>query len=126
MVSGSRILLADDDPQLLETVADGLTQLGAEVIRADSGAELIEQLANEGPFDLIITDVAMPWMSGLEAIHSARSVGLRTPVIIMTALPGERIAAQTGMLGGHAALLRKPFTLSELESVVTTSLSGAR
>jgi CheY-like chemotaxis protein len=40
-----------------------------------SGAELIEQLANEGPSILVITDISMPWMSGLQAMHAIRTAG---------------------------------------------------
>ena len=78
-------MVADDDPLLLESVADALILLGADVIRARTGEELVEQLANEGPFDLVVTDIGMPWMSGLTAIHAARSAGISQAVIIMTA-----------------------------------------
>ena len=123
MLPHSRILVADDDPQLLQTLVEGLSRLGADVTCAENGAELIEQLANEGPFDLVITDITMPWMDGVEAIHSAQSVGLGTPVIIMTALQIDDIPADVRALDPqHTALVRKPFTLSQLESVVTTLL----
>jgi CheY-like chemotaxis protein len=56
----AHVLVADDDPQLLDAVAEALTTMGADVIRATSGAELIDQLANAGPFDLVVTDVGMP------------------------------------------------------------------
>jgi CheY-like chemotaxis protein len=123
MAHRSHVLVADDDPLLLSAVADALIHLGAVVSRAESGAELIERLAGEGPFDLVVTDVAMPWMSGLQAMHSARTAGLGTPVIVMTALKDERIAAQVQALGRHAILLRKPFELSELEATATRLLS---
>jgi two-component system response regulator MprA len=119
MVSGVRVLVVDDDPDLLETVGDALTRWGAEVTRATNGAELIETLADRGPFDLVITDVAMPWMAGLQAIHAARTAGLGTPVIVMTALRDEGIPARVKALGGNAVLLHKPFALTELESVVS-------
>jgi CheY-like chemotaxis protein len=64
MLDGARVLVADDDPLLLATVTDALTHLGAKVTSAASGAELIEQMANEGPFDLVVTDISMPWMNG--------------------------------------------------------------
>lgn len=110
----ARILVADDDLSLLEAVSESLEALGARVIRASSGAELIEQIGEEGPFDLVVTDISMPWMSGLQAMHSARTAGLSTPVIVMTALDAERIASQVRTLGSDAVLLRKPFALDEL------------
>lgn len=116
------MLVADDDPLLLATVIDALTHVGATVAPAASGAELIEQLANEGPFDLVVTDVSMPWMSGLEAIHAIRTAGLGTPVIVMTALPDERIPSQVQALGSNAVLLRKPFELTQLVNVASALL----
>lgn len=123
MMQRARVLVADDDPELLNAVAEALAHLGADVVRADNGAELIEQLANGAPFALIVTDIAMPWMTGLQAMYSARTAGLETAVIVMTALKDERILDQVRALGGNAVLLRKPFDLSELESVASRLLS---
>jgi DNA-binding response OmpR family regulator len=117
----ARVLIADDDPQLLSTVAEALTQLGADVTRAASGAELIDALAS-GPFDLVITDVSMPWMNGLKAMRTARAAGVGTAVIVMTALQDKTLAGKVRALGRNAALLRKPFALSELESTATRIL----
>ena len=111
--------MADDDVELLGSVCECFTGLGANVIRASNGADLIEQLAIAGPFDLIVTDINMPWMNGLEAIRSTRAAGLATSVIVMTALADERIAAQVKSLGTNAVLLRKPFTPSELETTAS-------
>jgi CheY-like chemotaxis protein len=124
MLSHARVLIADDDPQLLEAVSEAFAQLDAQVVRASSGADLIEQLATAGPFDLVVTDISMPWMSGLQAIRSTRAAGLPTSVIVMTALADPRIPAQVKALGANAVLLRKPFELSELESAASTLLSA--
>ena len=122
MLPHAHVLVADDDPELLSVVAESLTHLGAEVVRASSGAELIERLAHAGPFDLIVTDVGMPWMSGLQAMHATRTAGLRSAVIVMTALRDPRIATMVQALGANAVLLRKPFTLSELKSAASRLL----
>jgi two-component system, OmpR family, response regulator MprA len=123
MLSGTRVLVADDDPELLDAISDALTRLGADVARSRNGAELIESLADKGPFDLVVTDIAMPWMTGVQAVHAARSAGLGTSVIVMTALREEGIAARVTALGKNAALLHKPFALAELESLVTRLLA---
>ena len=117
-----RILVADDDPGILEAVAYALEDLGAEVIRARSGAELIEHLGTHGPFDLVVTDVSMPWMSGLQAMHSVRTAGLPTPVIVITALEADQVAEQVRTLGRNAVLMRKPFPLAELQDTARTLL----
>ena len=126
MLSGTRILVADDDPELLDAVADAFVRLGAAVVRANNGAELIEELAEQGPFDLVVTDIAMPWMTGLRAIHAARAAGLGTSVIVMTALRDPSIPARVNALGHNAALLIKPFELADLESVASTMLALGR
>jgi two-component system OmpR family response regulator len=126
MLPRARVLVADDDLQLLEAVSEAFTQLDADVVRASSGADLIEQMATAGPFDLVVTDISMPWMSGLQAIRSTRAAGLATSVIVMTALSDPRIPAQVKALGANAVLLRKPFELSELESAASTLLSAKR
>jgi DNA-binding NtrC family response regulator len=123
MVSGVRVLVADDDEEVLDAVSDALTRLGARVTRATNGAELIEHLAVKGPFDLVITDIAMPWMAGLQAMHAARTAGLGTSVIVMTALRDESIPGRVKALGENAALLRKPFALTQLESLVSELLA---
>lgn len=122
----ARILVADDDPELLGAVAGALERAGAEVVRAESGAELLECIADEGPFDLAVVDVSMPLTSGLFAMHSARNVGLETPVLVITGLEDETLPEQVRKLGQNALLLRKPFDLAQLETAVSRLLpSGA-
>lgn len=124
-LAGARILVADDDPELLEGVVQWLRREGADVLQAASGDELLDRLAHDGRFDLVVTDVAMPWMTGLQVMHSARAAGLGTPIIVMTALRDERIPAQVATLGQRAAYLRKPFEVGELESVAERLLAPA-
>jgi len=123
VLKDARVLVADDDSLLLSTITDALTGLGATVTTATGGAELIEQFANEGPFDLVITDISMPWMSGLQAMHAIRTAGLGTPLIVMTALPDERIPSQVRALGDNAVLLRKPFDLRQLIAAASPLLA---
>jgi DNA-binding response OmpR family regulator len=123
--SPSRVLVADDDAEMVAAVAVVLERLGFEVIRAFSGADLVDQLVIQGPFDLIVSDVSMPWMDGLKALRSIRAAGLDTPVIIMTALRDQRIPDLVRALGPRAVLLRKPFDLDDLEAAVTALSSPA-
>lgn len=122
MLPKARILVADDDSELLDTLVDALGNLGAEVVRAQSGAELVEKLADEAPFSLIVTDVGMPYLSGLQAMAMARAAGVGPAVIVMTALRDERIPELVHALGKKAVLLRKPFDIGELESLAATLL----
>jgi CheY-like chemotaxis protein len=126
VLSGARILVADDDLLLLRSVARGLTQLGAVVTRAANGAELLYRLAHDGPFDLVLVDIAMPWMSGVQAIHAIKTAAAETSVIVMTGLEEECLPEGVASLGDHTALLRKPFDLTQLESVASMLLERAR
>lgn len=125
MLRGARILVADDDRGMLECVAEALELAGAEVVQADSGGALIERLADEGPFALIVTDVAMPWMSGLQAMASVRYAGLRTPLLVMTASTDPRIADDVRALGEDAVLLRKPFSVAALTAAAAKLVARA-
>ncbi len=117
-----RALVADDDPDLLGALADTLEQRGFEVVRATNGVELIDAVGKYEPFDLIVTDVAMPWMSGLQVLHSARYFGYDTPVVVITGLRDLDLATRVRTLGAHAVLLHKPFTPDALEEAIATAL----
>lgn len=112
------VLIADDDPGIVSSLAEALETRGATVVRAQNGGDLIEALGYDGPFDLVVTDVSMPWMTGLQAIQSARSAGVRTSVIVMTALDDAAIPARVRALGECAAFLHKPFGIEELDAAI--------
>jgi two-component system capsular synthesis sensor histidine kinase RcsC len=119
-----RALIADDDPEFLDLIAGALEQVCGDVVCAASGSELLEELADGAPFDVVITDVSMPGMTGLEAMHAARTAGLPCPVVIMTALRDRRTMAQTIALGGRVALLYKPFSIGALRIALGACLGS--
>lgn len=120
-------LVADDDPEMLEMVSGIVSrEFGASVSRAATGSELLDLVASDEPFDFIVTDISMPWMTGLQVMHSARAAGLPVPVVVMTALRDPSIAAQVDSLGDRARLLRKPFTFEDLVAALHQVLHGAR
>ena len=125
-MSKPRVLVADDDPILLATVADCLDGWGADVVPVESGLDLVAQIAEGSPFDLIVTDVSMPWMTGLQAVHTVRHVGVGTPVIVMTARADASLAASVRALGGAAALLKKPFSIAALKDAAARLLHAPR
>ena len=118
-----RALVADDDPDMLSMVTKALRRYGADVVSATTGGELLELVANEGPFDVIVTDIAMPWMTGLHVMHSARAAGLPVPVVVMTALRDPTLPAQVSSLGARAELLPKPFSIDELYQALRRCLA---
>jgi CheY-like chemotaxis protein len=102
---------------MLDAVGNALANLGYEVARAESGGRLVDQLASQGPFALIVSDISMPWMDGLKTLRFMRTAGVATPVIVMTGLREQQLPEQVRALG-NAKLLYKPFGLDELESAV--------
>ena len=121
----ARVLVADDDADMLAAVSDALSSIGFAVIGVDSGAGLIDCLANEGPFDLLVTDISMPWMDSLKTLRSIRTAGVTTPVIVITALTDAQIPNRVQALGGNAILLRKPFDLDELAAAAQRMTAGS-
>lgn len=109
--------MADDDASILDVVAAALEDRGFEVVRAASGAELVQHLAEDEPFAVVVTDIAMPWMSGLQAALSARQAGVVAGLVVMTALRDASLKDKVQSLG-NAVLLRKPFGVDELSSAV--------
>ena len=118
--------MADDDADVLAAVSDALASLGFAVLSVDSGAGLIDSLATDGPFDLIVTDISMPWMDSLKTLRSIRSAGVTTPVIVITALTDGQIPNRVHALGANAILLRKPFDLDELAAAARRMTNGDR
>ena len=118
-----RALVADDDAEMLSVVATALRQFGADVVAVTSGGELLEKIANDGAFDVIVTDISMPWMSGLHVMHSARTAGLPVPVVVMTALRDPTLPEQVASLGVRAELLHKPFSIDELYAALRRCLT---
>jgi CheY-like chemotaxis protein len=126
MPARPRILVAEDDPEMLRSLEHALEHWGADVVCAADGASLVLRLADDGPFDLVITDISMPWMNGLQAMRSLRSAGIRAPILFITGLVDVKLPEQVAAMGRAARLLRKPFGPVELEVAVHELLALAR
>jgi DNA-binding response OmpR family regulator len=125
-----RILVADDDTELLDLVGDALREDGYEVVEEANGGRLLVRVAaiyargrTVDPIDLIISDVCMPVCSGLDILLGLRNAHWSTPVILMTAYGDPDVRARALHLG--AVLLEKPFAASVLREKVKTLLHGA-
>jgi CheY-like chemotaxis protein len=113
-----RILVVDDDPRLLHVVSMYLTIEGYEVATANDGEEALRHV-DERPPDLIILDVMMPGMDGLEACRRLkRDPGTRSiPVLMFTALSREE-DIEEGRSAGADRFINKPFSLIGLQAVI--------
>jgi len=74
-----RIAIADDDPDSLALLHLALESPMTEIYEATNGVELVQLLIENDPFDLVVTDVLMPWMEGLQVLRSARVAEVMTP-----------------------------------------------
>jgi signal transduction histidine kinase/ActR/RegA family two-component response regulator len=117
-VPGARILVVEDDPRVRASTIEALQDLDYDPIACGSGAEAIE-IFESRPFDLVITDVIMPEMTGPELIKHLKQTHDDFAVLFVTGYVGE---GETGDLVGHE-LLRKPFTVGALANAVAVALS---
>jgi CheY-like chemotaxis protein len=118
-VPGARILLVEDDPRVRSATVGALEDLDYEPVACSSGAEAIE-LFKAREFDLVITDVIMPEMTGPELIRHLKSEFERNfAVLFVTGYVGE---GESDDLRGNE-LLRKPFTVGALASAVSAALA---
>jgi len=120
-----RVVIADDDDEMRDVLCELVEGLAVEVEAASSGCDLGVLLAGARPFDLLITDVRMPWVTGLQVAVAARHAGLQIPIIVITAFPDAEIQSKVDGLGG-AVLLAKPFGSEDFLSLVRSHLSLAQ
>jgi signal transduction histidine kinase/ActR/RegA family two-component response regulator len=117
-VPGARILLVEDDPRVRSATVGALEDLGYEPIACSGGAEALA-LFDSMEFDLVISDVIMPEMTGPEMIREIKARRHDVAVLFVTGYVGE---GEGDDLVGYD-LLRKPFTVSTLASAVAAALS---
>lgn len=109
-----RILLVEDDPALSASLKQGLQQMGFNVELSQDGTEADAILALRN-FDLVVLDLGLPGMSGMEVLKRFRKRGASTPVLILTARDAlqDRVA---GLKNGADDYVLKPFDFEELEA----------
>jgi DNA-binding response OmpR family regulator len=110
------VLIADDDPKILNLLSIRLSRRGYQVLEAVDGAQTLEQARKHHP-DVVLLDVMMPGKSGwetakeLRADEALRDIG----IVIMTAL-GEKVSKMTSLIYGADACIDKPFDFDELDA----------
>jgi two-component system alkaline phosphatase synthesis response regulator PhoP len=88
-----KVLLADDDPGMLETLADVLTQAGFDVVSVKDGGEAMAALASDR-FDAIILDIVMPGFNGIEVIDETRKSDPAAKFVIITAYSDSELVEE--------------------------------
>jgi two-component system alkaline phosphatase synthesis response regulator PhoP len=119
-----RLLLVEDDTTLRQALTFNLTREGYEVATAADGPRALEAARNER-LDLILLDVMLPGMSGVEVLRVLRKEGVTTPVIILSA-KGDEIDRVVGLKVGADDYVAKPFSRPELLARIEAVLRRQR
>jgi EAL domain-containing protein (putative c-di-GMP-specific phosphodiesterase class I) len=114
------VLLVDDEPTITRGYARSLTASGFTVEVAHNGAEAAERFRQRA-FDVIVSDISMPGMNGLELLRAVREHDLDVPVIIMTGAPAVQSAVEAMEYGAYRYLV-KPIDPAELEEVLARAV----
>ena len=117
-----RVLLVEDEDDLLRMARDALTSIGLEVVSFPAAEDALEQLDAGAVFDALVTDVILPQMSGVELVKAARQISPDLPVVYMTGYTGSRVIPP-----GHGdPVIRKPYTPDALRLRVAEVVSVGR
>jgi CheY-like chemotaxis protein len=108
------ILIVDDEPEVRTVVAEFLEDFGYRVLQANGGPQALGRLHDDPAVRLLITDIRMPEMSGIELADLATE---QNPRLKVSLISGYFVAQQV-----HRRFLRKPFRMKELESAVRAEL----
>jgi DNA-binding response OmpR family regulator len=111
-----RVLVIEDDGEMRSLMKDFFEAEGYEVVSVENGAEAFSKLANK-PFDLIITDVRMPGVSGMDILPGLKRIQPNSTVIVTTAFGSEEVRRRA-LARGADSFLEKPIHLTELRRLI--------
>src|SRR5262245_51754247 len=116
----ARILIVEDEPDIVLSLEEDLRRQGYETAVAMDGESAL-LLGTTGTWDVILLDVMLPRMDGLDVCAALRRTGVRTPIILLTALAqeAEKVA---GLDAGADDYVTKPFSLRELRARIRAQL----
>lgn len=125
MTATMRVLVVDDEIGMLEVCRDTLRTLDGVEVDLESHSALAAVKVSERPWDLLITDIRMPGMSGMELLATARLHDPDLPVLMLTAYPAVETAVESMKLGATDYIV-KPFLPDELRATVRRILETRR
>jgi diguanylate cyclase (GGDEF)-like protein len=120
----TRIVVADDDDAIRELLGEFLTQSGFDVALAKNGKEAIEEMEQRG-CEIVITDMRMPGIGGLDVIRRVRTTDETCCVIVITGCASEELALEATRLGAYDYIL-KPFHLERIRVIVERAAERQR
>jgi DNA-binding response OmpR family regulator len=122
----TRVLVVDDEPNILLSLEFLMQQAGCEVVTATDGETALQRVA-ERPPDLILLDISLPGLSGFEVLEQlrARPEHARLPIIMLTA-HGREVEREKGLALGADDYITKPFSTRQLVEKVQALLAQGR
>ena len=108
----ARVLIVDDEPLVRQTLSEWMRKNNFHVIEAEGGREAMEMIRRGDP-DIVISDVVMPGMDGIQLLKEAKAVKAHIPFLMISGYPSHSTAVDI-MKYGASDYLPKPFTLEEL------------
>lgn len=117
-----RVVLADDVPEIMDAVAKRLSPDYVVIAKVSDGAALVECVLELAP-DLLVTDVSMPNLTGIEALRTLRQRGVQTPAIILTVHQDEDLVKEALTLGAQGFVLKRRL-ITDLPLAVHAALNG--
>jgi len=125
MTEKVRILVVDDDESIRKYIAKLLSQSGYDVVTASTGKDALNELRSKQEVSLVILDILMPEMDGLETLTEIKKISKDMPVLMLSALGQTNIIVKA-MKAGATDYLVKPFEEEELELAISRSLEKRR
>jgi DNA-binding response OmpR family regulator len=124
MSGNKRILVVDDEPRVAFFLQESLESLerNYQVIRAETGESALVEM-NRAPFDVLVTDLRMPGMSGLELMQQVRESFPETRTILITAYGSDEVEAETRRLNAYR-YFTKPFHIEDLTAAVQSAVEN--
>jgi diguanylate cyclase (GGDEF)-like protein len=119
-----KVLIVDDEAAARDTIADLLTEDGYSVTATESGEKALG-LLEQSSFDLIISDLMMPSMSGIELTKSIKATGTDTPIVVITGFATIELAVES-MKAGAYDFITKPFNIEQIKITVQKALETKR
>jgi YesN/AraC family two-component response regulator len=113
-----KLLFVEDEEDLIKIITDTLTKLNLNFMTASNGEDAIEIYKNNLDIDLIVTDINMPIMNGLELIERVRDIDATLPIVVMSAHTEQEYIKKAAQLGVSSYLL-KPFDFIKFIDLVS-------
>ncbi len=119
------VLVVEDDPGVLKLSVDALEKFGYRVFSASGAAQALQLMREEGPFDVLLSDIIMPDMNGRQLFEQLKQLQPDLKVVFMSGYPQDVLSEQ-GLVYKEYRLLHKPFRFKELDHALRQVLSDSQ